>query len=76
MTGVVLLTRVAVALAAARGAGKAPSLRRAIVDAVLADVLLAGAFVRALKARRVVWCDVALTVDRGGYLRLEGPARR
>lgn len=62
--------RLAVALAAASAAGRRASLHRLVADALLADTLLAAAFVRALRSRRVVWRDVPLTIDRGGQLRL------
>lgn len=66
---VAVVMRLAVAAAAAPGSR--PSWRRAAVDAALADALLAGAFARALRSRRVVWRDVALTIERGGLLRAE-----
>ncbi|APR83588.1 Ceramide glucosyltransferase [Minicystis rosea] len=62
--------RLAVAYAATVAAGRPRSFARLVGDAILADVLLAGAFVRALRSRRVVWRDVSLTIDRGGQLRL------
>jgi ceramide glucosyltransferase len=63
-----ILTRLAVA--AARATGRSLAVPRLAADAVLADVLLASAFVRAMCSRRVVWRDVALVVDRDGLLRL------
>ena len=70
-----IVMRVALALAAAFVSGRGASLRRAIADAALADLVLARAFARALASRGVVWRDVALTIDRGGALRLaeKGP---
>jgi ceramide glucosyltransferase len=65
-----ILTRLAVAAAAARATGRSLAVPRLAADAVLADVLLASAFVRAMCSRRVVWRDVALVVDRDGLLRL------
>jgi ceramide glucosyltransferase len=65
-----ILTRLALALAASFVAGRGVSLRRAIADAVLADLVLARAFVGALGSRSVVWRDVPLRIDRGGALRL------
>lgn len=67
--GVALSARVLVALVAARAAGRSLSPVRAIADSFLADALLAVAFVRALRSRRVVWRSTVLTVDRGGRLR-------
>lgn len=61
--------RLAVSLAAGAAAGRRTGLLRAAADAVLADALLAGAFVQALSSRRVMWRDVALRIDRGGQLR-------
>ena len=67
--GYAVVGRLAVAAAAASAGGLPFSWRRAAIDAALADALLAGAFVCALRSRRVVWRDVALTIDRGGLLR-------
>ena len=66
--------RLAVAAAAAAAGGRRPSLRRAMVDSVLADALLAAALRRALRSRRVLWRDVALNIEPGGRLRLEEEA--
>jgi hypothetical protein len=41
----------------------------ALGDAVLADVVLACAFVRALRSRTITWRDRVLVVDRTGLLR-------
>jgi ceramide glucosyltransferase len=74
--GAVVVLRLAVAAAAAAAAGQRFSLWRAAIDATLADALLAGAFLRAVRSRRVVWRDVALTIERGGVLRLEDATER
>jgi ceramide glucosyltransferase len=62
--------RVAVAVAAAAASGRRVPLHRVVTDAALADAMLAGAFVRALRSRQVVWRDTALRIDRGGTLRV------
>lgn len=67
---VALVSRLAVALAARRAAGHA--LGRALADTVLADALLARAFVGALATREVRWRGRALRIDRGGLLREAG----
>lgn len=61
--------RLSVALTAGAAAGRRAPLLRLAVDALLADALLAAAFARALRSRRVVWRDVPLTIGRGGLLR-------
>jgi len=66
---VALVSRAAVARAAAHAAGRRARLVDALVDAVVADLLLAAAFARALSTRTVVWRNVALTIDRAGLLR-------
>lgn len=68
--GAAVTLRLAVARLAAAAAGRRSPWPRTAVDALLADALLAGAFARALRSRRVVWRDVALTIERGGQLRL------
>ena len=67
---VAVALRVAVAVAATRAAGGRVTVSRLALDALLADALLACAFARALRSRRVVWRDVALTIDGSGRLRL------
>lgn len=67
--------RLAVALTAASASGRRSPPHRLVVDALLADALLACAFARALRSRRVVWRDVPLTIDRGGLLRLREEKR-
>jgi ceramide glucosyltransferase len=62
-------SRIGVAVAAAWAAGRPRSLRRAVIEAVLADALLAVAFVRALTGRRVVWRDNVIIIDRSGRAR-------
>ncbi|MDI1428169.1 glycosyltransferase [Polyangium sorediatum] len=64
-----LLARLVIALAAARAAGRPVGLASALRDAVLADVVLAFAFTRALRSRTVLWRDRVLVVDRAGLLR-------
>jgi ceramide glucosyltransferase len=63
-------TRLAVAGVATRATGRSLAIPRLIADVLLADALLACAFVRAMRSRRVVWRDVALAVDPGGVLHL------
>lgn len=63
----VVAVRLAVAAEATRTAGGRVTASLA-VDALLADALLAGAFVRALRSRRFVWRGVALAVDGKGRL--------
>lgn len=63
-----LLPRLAVALVASAAAGR----RLSLIDAALGDLLLAGAFLRALRSREVVWRDVPLTIQRGGVLAEKG----
>ena len=64
-----LLARLGIALVAARAAGRPLGLVSALRDAVLADVVLAFAFARALRSRTVTWRDRVLVVDRTGLLR-------
>jgi ceramide glucosyltransferase len=68
----VLVTRLGVALAAAKLSRRRLSFVDAVVDTILADVLLARSFARALRSRRVTWRDVALVIDRGGLLHVDG----
>ncbi|MFT3773510.1 MAG: glycosyltransferase [Minicystis sp.] len=65
---IALTLRLAVARTAAVAAGRRLPITRIAMDALLADLLLACAFVRALRSRRVVWRDVALRIGRGGQL--------
>lgn len=62
-------SRLLIAAGAARAAGRKPRFLKAVADAALADVLLARAFIRALRTRTVVWRSAVLTVDRSGVLR-------
>ncbi|MDI1450677.1 glycosyltransferase [Polyangium sp. 6x1] len=64
-----LLARLVIALVAARMAGRPVGLAVALRDSVLADVVLAVAFTRALRSRTVLWRDRVLVVDRTGHLR-------
>jgi ceramide glucosyltransferase len=64
-----LASRLGIAWFAARVAGRPQSLRGVLRDVVLADVVLAGAFARALRSRTVTWRDRVLVVDRTGLLR-------
>ena len=64
-----VVSRLAVALAAARASGRPVALGRAVIESALADVVLAAAFVRCLRTRRVVWRDNVLTIERTGLVR-------
>jgi ceramide glucosyltransferase len=64
-----VISRLTVALAAARASGCPVALGRAVVESALADALLAAAFVRCLRTRRVVWRDNVLTIERTGLVR-------
>ncbi len=64
-----VVSRFAVALAAARASGRPVALGRAVVESALADALLAAAFVRCLRTRKVVWRDNVLTIERTGLVR-------
>lgn len=61
-----IAARVAVAIAGRRAAGHA--LAKAPLDAVLADAVLACAFVKALGARTVLWRGRVMRVARGGVM--------
>ncbi|MFO0650489.1 MAG: hypothetical protein U0326_29980 [Polyangiales bacterium] len=63
---IALTSRVAVAIAARRASGHDAS--KALADVVLADAVLACAFVKALSSRTVLWRGRALRVDRGGVM--------
>lgn len=67
-----LISRIGVASVAASIAGKPVRLGSALRDALLADLVLASAFVRALRSREVTWRDRVLVVDRAGLLREPG----
>lgn len=62
-------SRLSLAVAAARAAGRRVTPGAVLTDILLADVLLALAFARALRTRTVVWRSTVLTVDRSGVLR-------
>ncbi len=64
-----LVARLLIAFVAAHAAGRPVGLVAALRDAVLADVVLAFAFARALRSRTVTWRDRVLVVDRTGLLR-------
>lgn len=64
-----LVARLGVALFAARAARRPVRVLAALSEAVLADVVLACAFVRALGSRTITWRDRVLVVDRTGLLR-------
>jgi ceramide glucosyltransferase len=66
--GSAVITRLAVATAAAVLAHRKPSLGRALVDAVLADAALLAAFARALGPARVRWRDHSLRLGIHGVL--------
>jgi ceramide glucosyltransferase len=63
-----IVARLAVALGAARASGRPVGLGTAALDAVLADVVMALAFVRAASSRKVIWRGHELTIGRGGLL--------
>jgi ceramide glucosyltransferase len=65
----IVITRLAVALGARRASGHPVTLSQAVEDTLLADGLMACAFVRALRTREVVWRGRRLTIDRAGVLR-------
>ncbi len=65
---VALLSRVFVAIAARALAGDRFSPLASIVDAALADALLASAFAKALATRTITWRGRTLTIDRRGVL--------
>lgn len=70
-----LLARLAVALAARRWSGRGLALGPAIVDAVLADVVLGLAWLRAGSSREVEWRGHRLRIESDGRLRaLDGAA--
>jgi len=62
------LARILVALVAARASGRSGKLGSVLYDAVLADLVLALAFARALRSRTVTWRDRVLVVGRAGLL--------
>ena len=72
---IAVVSRVAVALAAARASGRPVGLGRAVVESALADALLAAAFVRCLRTRRIVWRNSVLKIERTGLIREETRAR-
>lgn len=67
-----VVSRLAVALAAARASGRPVAIGRALVESALADALLAAAFARCLRTRRVVWRANVLTIERTGLVREGG----
>jgi ceramide glucosyltransferase len=66
-----LVSRLVVAHAASRIAGRRTDPSRVFGDAVLADLLLLGAVVRALGPRRVRWRERTLRIGAGGLLEQE-----
>ena len=72
---IAVVSRLAVALAAASASGRPVGLARAVVEAALADALLAAAFVRCLRTRRIVWRASVLTIEKTGLIR-EGTRAR
>jgi ceramide glucosyltransferase len=68
---IAVVSRLAVALAAARASGRPVGLARAVVESALADALLAAAFARCLRTRRIVWRESVLTIERTGLIREE-----
>ncbi|AUX39453.1 uncharacterized protein SOCE26_008450 [Sorangium cellulosum] len=69
---VAVSSRVAVAALAARLSGRRAPLRAAAADALLADLVLGAAFLRALSTRTVVWRTSRFRIDRRGLLREAG----
>lgn len=65
---VVGITRVTVAFVAAKLARRRATLGRSLLDAVLSDLLLMAALLRALGPTRVRWRDRALRIGPGGVL--------
>lgn len=70
-----LSSRLGIAWFAGRVAGRPQSVAGVLRDVVLADVVLACAFVRALRSRTVTWRDRVLVVDRTGMLRQPSAAK-
>lgn len=60
--------RLLISLAARRYSRRAPGFRRAMVDAMLADLVLLLAFGRALRSTRFTWRGHPLRITRGGKL--------
>lgn len=71
----VLISRLGLACFAASIAGRGAQLGACVKDALLADLVLAAAFLRALRTREVTWRDRVLVVDRAGLLREPGALR-
>ncbi len=67
--GLVLTTRLLIALFATHISRRKVRLVGILRDAILADLVLACAFTYALRSRRVTWRDHVLVVDRSGILR-------
>jgi ceramide glucosyltransferase len=65
----VSITRLCIALFATRIAGRPVRFGAVLRDSILADVVLACAFVYALRTRTVTWRNHVLVVDRSGVLR-------
>lgn len=63
-----LLTRVGLSFVARRRCGQNVSMIGAVIDAVLGDLVLAFAFVRACCSRRFQWRGVGLQIGRDGRL--------
>ncbi len=70
----VVAARLVVGMASARCAGRPVSIGGAVVDAILADALMAAAFARAFRSRQVAWGDATLTIDGAGRLCDDGDA--
>jgi ceramide glucosyltransferase len=68
-----IVSRLFVALAASWACGRPLRLPRAAVEAILGDIVFAAAFARVLKARKVVWRDAVITMDRSGRVREGAP---
>lgn len=71
--GLALFARATVTLAARHWSGRGLALGPALVDAVLADLVLGLAWLRAFGSREVSWRGHRLRVERGGRLRALDP---
>lgn len=67
----VLTTRLLIAFYATHISGRPLRVLGVLRDAILADVVLACAFVHAMRTRTVTWRNHVLVVDRSGILRVE-----
>lgn len=65
----VSMTRLVIAVFATRIAGRPVQLSNVVLDAILSDIMLAVAFIHALRTRTVTWRNHELVVERSGILR-------